>query len=34
MKALYIEKIVNLLAKCNDVDLLDLIYKILEKGVN
>lgn len=29
----YIKEIVELLEKCNDIDLLDLIFKILCKGV-
>ena len=34
MKDLYIEKISNLLEKCENENLLDLILKLLEKGVN
>jgi len=33
MKEQYIEKIVELLEKCNDISLLDLVYKLLNKSV-
>lgn len=33
MKEEYIEKITNLLKKCNDLSLLDLIYKLLNKSI-
>lgn len=33
MKEEYIEKINILLKKCNDIPLLDLIYKLLNKSV-
>ena len=32
-KKTYIEEIVTLLEKCNDLDLLDLIYQILCKSM-
>ena len=33
LKEDYIDKIVRLLRKCNDISLLDLIKKLLEKSV-
>lgn len=33
MKARYIRQIVQLLTKCNDISLLDLILKLLQKSV-
>lgn len=33
MKAEYIDKIVSLLNKCNDIPLLDLVYRILWKSM-
>ena len=34
MKQEYIEKIAILSEKCNDISLLDLVYKILSKSVH
>lgn len=33
MKEAYIIDIINLLTKCNDISLLDLIKKLLEKSI-
>lgn len=33
MKEKYIIQITNLLQECNDIDLLDLIFKILNKSI-
>ena len=33
LKELYIEVIIKMLKKCNDISLLDLIQKLLEKSV-
>lgn len=32
MKEKYIEKIIELLRRCNDIPLLDLIFKLLQKS--
>jgi hypothetical protein len=33
MKKTYIKNIIRLMKKCDDVELIDLIKKLLEKGV-
>ncbi len=33
LKEDYIAKILSLLRKCNDIDFLDFIYKLLYKGI-
>ncbi len=33
LKEEYVSKIITLLRKCNDISLLDLIYKLLNKSI-